>query len=75
MTTELVKQPTNRPIRKVKFAGIAAALLTVVTYAVSAAQGEAVISQQAALDAVVVLLVGGVPVVTSWFTKSSSTDQ
>jgi hypothetical protein len=71
-TTELVVQPTKQPTRKVRFAGIAALALVVVTYLVSAvAGGESLVSEQAALDALKSLGATLVPLITAWVTKSA----
>lgn len=72
--TEIISQPTKQPIRKVRFGAIATGLLTLITYAVSAASGDAVISNEAAIDALTALGAAAVPLVTAWFTKSASTE-
>ena len=73
--TTLVVQPTNQPTRKVRFAGIAAAILVVATYVLSTVSGnEPIISQEAALDALRTLGATFAPLVVAWFTKSAASE-
>ena len=72
--THLVVQATKQPIRKVRFGTLAALALTLITYVVSASQGEAIISNEAAIDALTALGAAAVPLVTAWFTKSAVTE-
>jgi hypothetical protein len=68
----LIDQPTKKPVRKVRIAGYVAAGLTVATYVVSAAQGEAVVSQEAFLNALGVLTAGLVPVISAYLAKEEA---
>lgn len=64
------KKPSLKPIRKVRWAAYASAALTIVTYLVTAAQGDAVVSQEAFNNAVGVLSASVVPVLMSWLAKA-----
>ena len=74
MTKHLKSQPSLKPIRKVRWAAYASAGLTVVTYIVTAAQGDAVVSQEAFQNALGVLTTSLVPVLMSWLAKADANE-
>lgn len=62
MSEHLKTQPTKRPTRKVRWGAYVVAVLTLAAYVAGALQGEELVSQEAALQALGVL-VGGVTIV------------
>jgi hypothetical protein len=70
--TVLVEQPTKKPVRKLRIAGYVLAGLTVVTYVVGAIQGSEVVDEDAALQALGVLLSGLVPWLAAYLAKSEA---
>ena len=70
--TALVTQPSVKPTRKLRAAGYVLAFLTAATYAVGAIQGEEIIDQESGLEALGVLLAGGLPWVTGYFARSEA---
>lgn len=68
----LVNQPTAKPTRKLRAGGYILAGLTVATYVVGAITGEAVIDEDAGMQALGVLLSGGIPWLTAYFTRNEA---
>lgn len=67
---DLVDQPSIKPTRKLRAAGYVLAFLTVSTYVLGAVQGEEIIDQESAFEALGVLLAGGIPWLTGYLTRS-----
>lgn len=72
MSEHLKTQPTPKPVRKVRWGAYAVAALTVATYVAGVIQGEELVSQEAALQALGVLA-GGVAIVgTEYMVKEEA---
>lgn len=65
----LADQPTKKPTRKLRAAGVVLAALTVATYVTGAISGNEVVDQEAALNALGVLLSGGIPWIAGFFAR------
>jgi hypothetical protein len=69
----LVDQPTKRPTRKLRAVGLVLAVLTVATYVTGALSGNEIVDQEAALNALGVLLSGGIPWVAGFLARDEKT--
>ena len=69
---DLINQPSAKPTRKLRAAGYVLAFLTVATYAVGAIQGNEIVDQESGLEALGVLLAGGLPWLTGYLARSEA---
>jgi hypothetical protein len=69
---DLINQPSAKPTRKLRAGGYVLAALTVGTYVLGAVQGNEIIDQQSGMEALGVLVSGGIPWLTAYFARSEA---